>query len=705
MQEVERVASVSPGSELNMSGILMQEESFESDEEDAREVEVVDTDTDGDEMSLQEAIESLRSLVASLAMRECQTAEFYSQLVVALTALPVQYLDSDHAVISMCIQLVPHVVLGISNPETRAWACVPFSLIIRNRAIVHELLRTQQAISALVQAIQQVKQENLRVVLLSSVRMLSASRGCRSELVRCGCNEMLIQVISDPESGELSKAHVVFALRRICKTTRSRELLAKLHGVEPLLDYFFKLRSQQVQKSLAGLLQTLATNPDCKVQVAELGAIPRLVSLLNVSQMHMLKYVICIIRNLACNNDENRLLIARSGGIRILLNLMPLVSVKLQQKIAGALQNLATNRDNRALISECGGVSVLIALIKTRDQKLQKYGLGGLKRLVYNSRESTLDFQKQGGLPALIALLDSDDVSVLKNAVHALNRVRHYIGREPIEELGGLAAMGRLLTCPHEKIRVLARRNLQSMDEDLPDWLRRIEQIALELLRAARVLLLPHRLIHPSDAAEAERARAAGGASGGDTASSSSMSSSSGAVESLGRRRMSVSALRKTLRGSRDPQRRAESEPDVMSRSAGAMASSVVVTPPPSLVTSQEENTQDLSASLDHLHGMTPEVNRVLVALGYGETYWNLRAGSPHFLPIPLLEIILSMLDVDLLLSSSQKRAIFAWARDRSTLGRSMHEFLTSITNNAVTMAAPPPAPEIERRGSGCIIA
>ena len=36
MQEVERVASVSPGSELNMSGILMQEESFESDEEDGK---------------------------------------------------------------------------------------------------------------------------------------------------------------------------------------------------------------------------------------------------------------------------------------------------------------------------------------------------------------------------------------------------------------------------------------------------------------------------------------------------------------------------------------------------------------------------------------------------------------------------------------------------------------------------------------------
>lgn len=61
------------------------------------------------------------------------------------------------------------------------------------------------------------------------------------------------------------KAHVVFALRRMCKTTQAREAVARLFGVAPLLEHFFALQVQPLQKSLAGLLQTLATNPEIKV--------------------------------------------------------------------------------------------------------------------------------------------------------------------------------------------------------------------------------------------------------------------------------------------------------------------------------------------------------------------------------------------------------------------------------------------------------
>jgi hypothetical protein len=129
------------------------------------------------------------------------------------------------------------------------------------------------------------------------------------------------------------KGHVVFALRRMCKTTQAREIVARLDGVGPLLSHFFALTVQPLQKSLAGLLQTLATNPEIKVQMAQLGAVQKLVALLTLSQMHMLKllfalfcfflsssfakrYVICIVRNVACNNDENRILVARAGGIK-----------------------------------------------------------------------------------------------------------------------------------------------------------------------------------------------------------------------------------------------------------------------------------------------------------------------------------------------------------------------------------------------------
>jgi hypothetical protein len=57
-------------------------------------------------------------------------------------------------------------------------------------------------------------------------------------------------------------------------------------------------------------------------------------------------------------------------------------------------------------------------------------------------------------------------------------------------------------------------------------------------------------------------------------------------------------------------------------------------------------------------------------------------------LPVPLLQLILRALDNENLLTESQRRAVFAWARDRSTLGLHMHLFLERITN------APPLVPE-----------
>jgi hypothetical protein len=64
-------------------------------------------------------------------------------------------------------------------------------------------------------------------------------------------------------------------------------------------------------------------------QMADGGMIPRFVQLLSTNQMAVLKYVICIVRNLACNNDENRVTIARCGGIQRLLVLLPHVSGEL----------------------------------------------------------------------------------------------------------------------------------------------------------------------------------------------------------------------------------------------------------------------------------------------------------------------------------------------------------------------------------------
>ncbi len=412
----------------------------------------------------------------------------------SITHTPV--VDVDAPIVKLAAGLVGHVMRAVMSDSLRSpRACVALSLLVRNRQCARESVPFAGQLIEMVRVVSD-DPSMMRASLVSAVRHLLASRACRAQILAHDGLQIFVWVVNDAGSSMAAKSAAVLSLRRCCKSITAREAVASVDGVQGyvwcllgmcvctrwwccchacmcrvalfvhtplsplthphmqrLLVFFFTLgHVQAIQKSLAGLLQTLATNPDIKVQMAAGGAVPQFVALLAMKNLHMLKYVICIIRNLACNNDDNRAAIARSGGIQKLLELMPLVNVKLQQKIAGALQNLATNRENRSEISKYGGVTVLVALIRTNDHKLQKYGLGGVKRLVYNSRESTVSFIQHGGLAPLVALLDSEDLSVLKNAVHALNRIRHYIGREPIERIGGLAAMGRLLTNQHEKV-------------------------------------------------------------------------------------------------------------------------------------------------------------------------------------------------------------------------------------------------------------
>lgn len=394
---------------------------------------------------------------------------------------------------------------------------------------------------------------------------------------------------------------------------------------------------------------------------------------------------------------------------------MPLVNVKLQQKIAGALQNLATNRENRSEIAQFGGITVLIGLINTHDQKLQKYGLGGLKRLVYNSRESTLMFQKLGGLPPLIALLDSDDVSVLKNAMHALNRVRHYLGREPIEALGGVTSMVRLLTCPHEKIRLLARRNLQSMDEDITEWLVRVERTALLVLRSSRVLLNPHAFVGPNASATEQPVSESGfgrftsrvrrSLVGGLRLRSSKTSRTSTelAAAAAAPPALTTSGSLVSIPSARADSKDAASKAKLTRSTGSADDSSDADISPRSANNNNNlnnsnnkrrgsstgfkssESTEDLALSPISPAGSeaAARYRETLTSLGFSDTYWNLRPGTNHFLPTPVMQLVLSELDTEKVLSKMQHRIIFQWARDRRTLGKSRKEFLDMVLNSS----------------------
>jgi hypothetical protein len=156
-----------------------------------------DTDTDGDEMTLQE----ITCALAVLAAAPSQTEEFYAELSLLLGSS--QSLPAEHAATNSCVELVEHVVIGLADVRVRAFAVSAFALMIRNRTCVHKLLKLPFALPYVVRAVEETcdpDQEPVRLVLLASFRLLCSSRGCRTELLRCGGVQMMLTVVTQPGS-------------------------------------------------------------------------------------------------------------------------------------------------------------------------------------------------------------------------------------------------------------------------------------------------------------------------------------------------------------------------------------------------------------------------------------------------------------------------------------------------------------------------
>ena len=68
--------------------------------------------------------------------------------------------------------------------------------------------------------------------------------------------------------------------------------------------------------------------------------------------------------NLACQNSDNQLEIAKAGAIKPLVALLTKGSVSVQEEAAGALMNLAALAENKRAIAGANAVDALVPMLK-----------------------------------------------------------------------------------------------------------------------------------------------------------------------------------------------------------------------------------------------------------------------------------------------------------------------------------------------------
>eukprot|EP00434_Breviolum_minutum_P024409 symbB.v1.2.021556.t1/scaffold1847.1/size122519/9 len=105
------------------------------------------------------------------------------------------------------------------------------------------------------------------------------------------------------------------------------------------------------------------------------------------------------LRNLARNAD-NKVAIAKAGGIEVLVQIARNGSDQAKESAAGALLSLAMNKDNQVAIAKAGGIEPLVQLARNGSDEAKETAVLALKNLAVNA-DNTVAIAKAGGIEAL----------------------------------------------------------------------------------------------------------------------------------------------------------------------------------------------------------------------------------------------------------------------------------------------------------------
>ncbi|KAI0499395.1 hypothetical protein KFK09_020298 [Dendrobium nobile] len=125
------------------------------------------------------------------------------------------------------------------------------------------------------------------------------------------------------------------------------------------------------------------------------------------------------IRMLSKENPENRILIAKCGGVPSLVSLLSYPDSKIQENTVTALLNLSIDETNKQLITKAGAIPPIIGVLKGGTMEARENSAAALFSLSMLDENKVL-IGDLNGIPPLIDLLQNGTLTGKKDATIAL---------------------------------------------------------------------------------------------------------------------------------------------------------------------------------------------------------------------------------------------------------------------------------------------
>ncbi|WOK99802.1 U-box domain-containing protein 15-like [Canna indica] len=182
-------------------------------------------------------------------------------------------------------------------------------------------------------------------------------------------------------------------------------------------------------------------DPDAECRTED---IPSLVGDLSSIHLDVQRKAVKKIRMLSKENPDNRVSIAKNGGVSALVSLLSYPDSKIQEHTVTALLNLSIDEGNKQAIAGEGAIPMIIEILKNGTVEAKENSAAALFSLSMVDENKVL-IGNQNGIPPLVDLLQNGTIRGKKDAATALfNLILNNRNKTRAIDAGIMTALGKL---------------------------------------------------------------------------------------------------------------------------------------------------------------------------------------------------------------------------------------------------------------------
>lgn len=178
----------------------------------------------------------------------------------------------------------------------------------------------------------------------------------------------------------------------------------------------------------------------------DMAAIQELVSKLSSRCLEERRAAVAEIRSLSKRSTDNRILIADTGAIPVLVNLLTTDDASIQEHAVTSILNLSIFENNKSLIMLAGAVPSIVQVLRAGSMEARENAAATLFSLSL-ADENKIIIGSSGAIPALVDLLQNGSNRGKKDAATALFNLCIYQGNKGRAVRAGIiTALLKMLT-------------------------------------------------------------------------------------------------------------------------------------------------------------------------------------------------------------------------------------------------------------------